>query len=53
MCIRDRVDTLKLLDGVVDIYLTDFKYMDVEAAERYSHAPDYPEVCLLYTSHDP
>lgn len=35
----EKVDTLKLLEGVVDIYLTDFKYMDVEAAERYSHAP--------------
>ena len=40
----EKVDTLKLLEGVVDIYLTDFKYMDVETAERYSHAPDYPEV---------
>ena len=40
----EKVDTLKLLEGVVDMYLTDFKYMDVEAAERYSHAPDYPEV---------
>ena len=40
----EKVETLKLLEGVVDIYLTDFKYMDVEAARAYSHAPDYPEV---------
>ena len=40
----EKVETLKLLDGIVDIYLTDFKYMDVEAAKRYSKAPDYPEV---------
>ena len=33
-----------MLDGIVDIYLTDFKYMDREAAAIYSHAPDYPEV---------
>ena len=34
---------VKLLDGYVDIYLTDFKYMDSQTARRYSHAPDYPE----------
>ena len=28
----------------MDIYLTDFKYMQSEAAERYSRAADYPEV---------
>jgi len=33
-----------MLDGIVDIYLTDFKYMDKEAAKRYSNAADYPEV---------
>ena len=40
----EKVETLKMLDGIVDIYLTDFKYMDKEAAKRYSKAPDYPEV---------
>ena len=40
----EKVSTLKMLDGIVDIYLTDFKYMDREAAAIYSHAPDYPEV---------
>ena len=33
-----------MLDGIVDIYLTDFKYMEEEAATKYSKAPDYPEV---------
>ena len=32
------------LNGVVDIFLTDFKYMDEKLAEKLSHAPDYPEV---------
>lgn len=40
----EKVDTLKKLDGIVDIYLTDFKYMDEEIAARYSNAKDYPEV---------
>lgn len=40
----ERVDILRELRGIVDIYLTDFKYMDAEAAARYSSAPDYPEV---------
>ncbi len=39
----ESVDTLKRLDGYVDIYLTDFKYMSPEIAKRYSAAPDYPE----------
>ncbi|MDO4622951.1 MAG: radical SAM protein [Eubacteriales bacterium] len=34
---------LRLLDGIVDVYLTDFKYMDAAASARYSGAPDYPE----------
>jgi len=34
---------LKLLDGVVDIFLTDFKYMEPDLAEKYSGARDYPE----------
>ena len=39
----ERVDTLKILDGVVDIYMPDFKYNSVEAGKRYSKVPDYPE----------
>ena len=40
----EKVETLRLLAGIVDIYLTDFKYMDKYAAKRYSKAEDYPEV---------
>jgi putative pyruvate formate lyase activating enzyme len=40
----DRVETLRLLDGVVDIYMPDMKYGDEATAKRYSHVPDYPEV---------
>lgn len=43
----EKVETLQMLDGIVDIYLTDFKYMEVEPAKRYSKAPDYPEVAKL------
>jgi len=40
----ERVEILKLLDGVVDIYLPDMKYMDPEKAAQYSSgAHDYPE----------
>ena len=39
----EKTDTLKMLDGYIDIYLPDFKYMDSEAAEKYSSAADYPE----------
>lgn len=40
----ENLQTLKLLDGVVDIYMPDFKYTNPEAAEKYSGARDYPEV---------
>jgi putative pyruvate formate lyase activating enzyme len=41
----ERVEMLKLLDGVVDIYLPDMKYMNAEKAAKYSAgASDYPEV---------
>ena len=36
-------EALRLLDGLVDIYLPDFKYMDPALAARYSQAPDYPD----------
>ena len=39
----DAVETLKLVDGVFDIYMPDFKFWDRESAERYAKAPDYPE----------
>jgi putative pyruvate formate lyase activating enzyme len=39
----DSVETLRLLDGVVDIYMPDFKFWKKESAKRYLMAPDYPE----------
>lgn len=45
----ESVETLKLLDGLVDIYLPDFKYIRNEKALKYSGAYDYPQtaVCAL------
>lgn len=39
----ESVEVLRMLADVVDIYLTDFKYMDEALAETYSHAKDYPQ----------
>jgi len=38
-------ETIKLLDGIVDIYMPDIKYGKSEPAERYSNAPDYFDRC--------
>ena len=40
----DSMESLELMDGLVDIYMPDFKYWDAEMARKYSKAPDYPEV---------
>jgi len=40
----DSVETLKILDGVVDIYMPDMKYSDEEIAEELSDIKDYPSV---------
>ncbi len=40
----ESVETLKMLDGYIDIYMPDFKYYNSETAKKYSEAPDYPEV---------
>jgi len=40
----EKVDSLKQLEGIVDIYLPDFKYWNPDIAKKYSHAADYPEV---------
>lgn len=40
----ERIETLRMLEGKVQIYLPDFKYALKEPAACYSHAPDYPEV---------
>lgn len=39
----ERVETLRRLEGKVDIYLPDLKYLGAEQAARYSAAPDYPK----------
>jgi putative pyruvate formate lyase activating enzyme len=40
----DGIESLKLLDGIVDIYMPDFKIWDPELSLRYFKAKDYPEV---------
>lgn len=40
----ENVTELKLLEGIVDVYLLDFKYMDSTLSARYSRAKDYPSV---------
>ncbi len=40
----DNVETLKILEGVFDIYMPDFKFWDSEIAELYCNASDYPNV---------
>ena len=40
----ESVEALRLMDGLVDIYLPDFKYMSPELAASYSSAPDYADV---------
>jgi putative pyruvate formate lyase activating enzyme len=42
----DDVDQLKMLEGMVDVYLPDFKYMDAGIAGKYSDAKDYPEIAI-------
>jgi putative pyruvate formate lyase activating enzyme len=39
----DSLDSLSLMDGVVDIYMPDFKFWNPEKARLYAKAPDYPE----------
>ncbi len=40
----ERAETLKILEGIVDIYLPDMRYANEEPARLYSHASDYPGV---------
>ncbi|MBU1148408.1 MAG: radical SAM protein [Candidatus Omnitrophica bacterium] len=39
----ESIEALKILDGIIDIYMPDMKYSDNKAAKKYSFAPDYPE----------
>jgi len=40
----DSIETLRLLDGVIDIYMPDMKYADAAAARRYSMVKNYPSI---------
>ena len=42
----ESAQTLKALDGLIDIYLPDFKYIRNDKAKRYSGAEDYPEIAM-------
>lgn len=46
----ENAEVIKALNGTVDIYLTDFKYMEPELAKEYSRAEDYVEVAKLSLS---
>ena len=39
----DSLDSLDLMDGIIDIYMPDFKFWEGEMARRYVRAPNYPE----------
>jgi putative pyruvate formate lyase activating enzyme len=39
----ETLETLQLLDGIIDIYMPDFKFWKSESARLYMNAPDYPE----------
>ena len=40
----DKPETLRTLEGIIDVYLPDFKYRDSGLARKYSGAGDYPEI---------
>ena len=42
----ETVEMIRSLDGLIDIYMPDCKYMSPLLAKKYSSAPDYPDVCL-------
>lgn len=42
----EKVETLKALEGLIDIYLPDFKYSEPLTAQKYSLCKDYPSVAL-------
>ncbi|MFH1370604.1 MAG: radical SAM protein [Planctomycetota bacterium] len=42
----DSVETLKLLDGYMDIYMPDVKFSDSASAKEFANAADYPEICF-------
>lgn len=42
----EKVESLRLLEGLIDIWLPDLKYLDPETARQYSAAPDYPQIAM-------
>ena len=40
----ESIEVIRILEGVVDIYMPDAKYMDRKHSKQFSNAPDYPEV---------
>ncbi|MDQ1296861.1 MAG: hypothetical protein QG611_840 [Bacteroidota bacterium] len=42
----DKVEVIESLDGMIDVYLPDYKYVTAEIAKEFSDAKDYPEVVL-------
>lgn len=40
----DDIDTIKLLDGIIDIYMPDFKFMDTDLSTQTCNAKDYPDI---------
>jgi len=40
----ESIEVIRLLEGVVDIYMPDVKYMDGKYSKQFSNAPDYPEI---------
>lgn len=40
----ESIEVIRLLEGIVDIYMPDIKYMDKKYSKQFSNAPDYPEV---------
>ena len=42
----EKAETLRQLEGLIDIYLPDLKYLTPELAAAYSHAPDFPQYAM-------
>ena len=42
----EKAESLRQLEGLIDIYLPDLKYLTPELAAAYSHAPDYPQYAM-------
>jgi putative pyruvate formate lyase activating enzyme len=42
----DKPEVIDSLDGLIDVYLPDYKYVTPEMAEEFSDAPDYPDIAL-------